>query len=67
MRSVVVLPHPEGPSIEKNSPRSMAKFASSTATNVPNRLTTWSRVMTGSREAVGPIAPAGEAAAVTEL
>ena len=25
IRSVVVLPQPEGPSIEKNSPRSMAK------------------------------------------
>ena len=32
IRSVVVLPQPEGPSSEKNSPRPMAKSASSTAT-----------------------------------
>ena len=32
MRSVVVLPQPEGPSMEKNSPRAISKLASFTAT-----------------------------------
>jgi hypothetical protein len=32
IRNVVVLPQPEGPSIEKNSPRAMEKLASWTAT-----------------------------------
>jgi len=32
MRSMVVLPQPEGPSIEKNSPRPTSKLASCTAT-----------------------------------
>ena len=48
IRSVVVLPQPDGPSIEKNSPRRMSKSASSTATNAPNRLVTWSISMTTS-------------------
>ena len=32
MRSVVVFPHPEGPSSEKNSPRRIDRLRSSTAT-----------------------------------
>ena len=32
IRRVVVLPHPEGPSNEKNSPAPIEKFASATAT-----------------------------------
>ena len=48
IRSVVVLPQPDGPSIEKNSPRRMSKCASSTATKAPNRLVTWSIEMTTS-------------------
>ena len=32
IRSVVVLPQPDGPSIEKNSPDPMEKSASATAT-----------------------------------
>jgi hypothetical protein len=32
MRSVVVLPQPDGPSSEKNSPDAMEKSASATAT-----------------------------------
>jgi hypothetical protein len=32
IRSVVVFPQPEGPSIEKNSPDAMEKSASATAT-----------------------------------
>ena len=35
MRSMVVLPQPDGPSMEKNSPRAMSKCACSTATMVP--------------------------------
>src|SRR5205823_2049764 len=37
MRSVVVLPQPEGPSSETNSPRASASVARSTAVTVPNR------------------------------
>ncbi len=48
IRSVVVLPQPEGPSIEKNSPRPMLKHASCTATKSAKRLLTWSRTMTSS-------------------
>src|SRR5919112_4219736 len=40
MRSVVVLPHPEGPSREKNSPSWTSSVRSSTATNSPKRLVT---------------------------
>ena len=40
MRRVVVLPQPEGPSSEKNSPSSMARSRSATATTSSNRLTT---------------------------
>jgi hypothetical protein len=40
MRRVVVLPQPEGPSIEKNDPRSMPKQASCTATKSAKRLAT---------------------------
>src|SRR5215210_8960409 len=36
MRSVVVLPQPDGPRNETNSPRSAARLKSSTATNSPN-------------------------------
>ena len=39
-RSVVVLPHPEGPSSEKNSPRPTSIVTLSTATASPKRLTT---------------------------
>ncbi len=42
----VVLPQPEGPSSEKNSPRPMAKSAASTATKSPNSLRTFSSTMT---------------------
>jgi hypothetical protein len=52
--SRVVLPQPDGPSIEKNSPRTIPKSASSTATNVPNSLRTASRTMTSSVGAAGP-------------
>src|SRR4051794_22250577 len=46
MRRVVVLPQPDGPSIEKNSPWWMSKCASSTATKAPKRFVTWSIEMT---------------------
>ena len=35
MRSSVVLPQPDGPSSEKNSPSRMVRLASSSALNVP--------------------------------
>ena len=40
IRSSVVLPQPEGPSREKNSPRRIASETSSTATKSPKRLLT---------------------------
>ena len=40
MRSVVVLPQPLGPSIEKNSPPGISNVTSSTATVSPNFLVT---------------------------
>src|SRR5262245_55384865 len=39
-RSVVVLPHPDGPSREKNSPRRSSKDTPSTARVAPKRLET---------------------------
>ncbi len=48
MRSVVVLPHPDGPSSEKNSPSAMERWSSSTATTSPNRLMTPSSSTAGS-------------------
>ena len=53
MRRVVVFPHPDGPSIAKNSPRAMAKSASCTATKSPKRLDTWRNSMTSSGRLVG--------------
>src|SRR5215468_7181199 len=47
MRSMVVLPQPDGPSREKNSPRGTSNVAPSTATNEPKRLCTLSSEMTG--------------------
>ena len=38
MRSVVVLPQPDGPSMTKNSPSATVKFESATATNSPKAL-----------------------------
>ena len=40
MRRVVVLPQPEGPRREKNSPSATVKSMSSTATTSPKRLVT---------------------------
>ena len=40
MRSRVVLPQPEGPSRQKNSPASMERLTSSTATKSPKRRVT---------------------------
>ena len=52
--SRVVLPHPDGPSIEKNSPRPIENAASSTATKLPNSLRTESRTMTSPVAAGAP-------------
>ena len=38
IRSVVVLPHPDGPSREKNSPAAMSRSRSSTTVVPPNDL-----------------------------
>ena len=40
IRSTVVLPEPDGPSIEKNSPSRMSRSTSSTAVTLPNVLVT---------------------------
>src|ERR1700751_5373228 len=40
-RSVVVLPHPDGPSSEKNSPASIETSIPSTAATSPNRFRSW--------------------------
>src|SRR5213079_443240 len=39
IRSVVVLPHPDGPSSEKNSPDGMSRSMPSTAVKLSNRFT----------------------------
>src|SRR5512141_2390690 len=49
MRRVVVLPHPDGPRNDTNSPRSAARLKSSTAATSPNRF--WTPV--SSRKAMG--------------
>ena len=43
IRSTVVLPDPDGPSIEKNSPSRISRSRSSTAVTAPNRFVTDSR------------------------
>ena len=48
MRSVVVFPQPDGPSMEKNSPLPIEKSAFFTAVNLSNRLVTLSMTMTSS-------------------
>ncbi len=45
MRSVVVLPQPDGPSIEKNSPSRISNETSSTATTSSKRFVTDSRTI----------------------
>src|SRR5687768_17781966 len=47
MRSVVVLPDPEGPSMVKNSPAGMSRSTESTATTSPNRLVRPLTLMSG--------------------
>src|ERR1035437_1267367 len=44
MRSVVVLPHPDGPSNAKNEPSGITRSKSSTATNSPKRFVRFLRV-----------------------
>src|ERR1700757_4853502 len=41
MKRLVDLPQPEGPSSATNSPSSIVRFMSRTASTSPNRLTTW--------------------------
>ena len=40
IRSIVVLPEPDGPSIEKNSPSAMSRSTPATAVTSPKRLVT---------------------------
>src|SRR5262245_40411051 len=47
IRSVVVLPHPDGPSIAKKAPRGISTEIPSTATVSSNRLTTCSSRTSG--------------------
>ena len=47
MRISVVLPQPEGPRRQKNSPRKMSRERSSTATASPKRFVTRSKRMSG--------------------
>src|SRR5206468_13105437 len=42
MRSVVVLPQPDGPSMLKNSPRRLSRWRCSTATTAPTTFVTFS-------------------------
>ena len=49
MRSVVVFPQPEGPSIVKNSPSRIVNETSSTAQKSPNILVTASMTMPSAR------------------
>src|SRR3984893_4747426 len=52
MRSSVVLPHPDGPTIMKNSPGEMSSDTWSTATRLPNDLTRSRIRMAGRAEAL---------------
>src|SRR5438552_1174956 len=51
MRSIVVLPEPDGPSIEKNSPDSTSRSTPSTATMAPKRFVT-PRISTATDDAL---------------
>jgi hypothetical protein len=55
MRSVVVLPQPDGPSRAKNVPRGIARSSASTAVVSPKRLVTPSSSMSAAADCV----PAG--------
>ena len=55
IRSVVVLPQPDGPSSAKNEPRGTVSVTSSTATNEPNTLVTPSSRRSRPAESARPI------------
>ena len=57
MRSVVVLPHPDGPSSEKNSPLPISSDTSSTAVTSSNDFETDSRTTDCERSALIARAP----------
>src|SRR6185436_17321210 len=57
IRSNVVLPQPEGPRCEKNSPRRMASVTPSTATTSPKRLPTPSISTLGWRSLIARVVP----------
>src|SRR5262245_20559623 len=62
MRRVVVLPQPDGPSIEKNSPRRMSNETPATAMTWPNRFVTSSRRTSTSVEVESRSMPGAELA-----
>ena len=65
MRSVVVLPQPDGPSIEKNSPSWISNETSSTATTSSKRFVTDSRTIASVAAALG--SARGQAATIDAL
>ncbi len=52
MRSAVVLPQPEGPRIDRNSPCRTVRLLPATATTSPKRLVTFLNSMTGVSDAM---------------
>src|ERR1022692_4356274 len=52
MRKVVVLPQPDGPRRTRSSPSATSSEKSSTATNSPKRLLTWSSVTVAIRDSL---------------
>src|SRR5215210_233291 len=63
IRRVVVLPEPDGPSIEKNSPSATSRSMPPTATTSPNRFSTRSRRTAGWVPGRGDAVLAGAAGA----
>ena len=71
MRSVVVLPHPDGPSSEKNSPAAISSRRRSTAVTSPkvfvrSRMSMWPPAIPPhpASPSAGPSAPAAGASAI---
>jgi hypothetical protein len=57
IRSVVVFPHPDGPSIVKKWPRGMSRSMSRTAAKSPKRFVTPRRLTLGAAASVPPWTP----------
>src|SRR6187455_2161980 len=64
MRSVVVLPEPDGPSIEKNSPWAISRSMPATASTSPKTLRTFSsRTAAGASDSASGAGPSGPGSA----